>query len=208
MDLELSKIDWPQIGEEEIYDIFDNLEQPGDKFEMALYLMEHHPGLELSYFEMIDETIEELLFDNNYEKVEQLVNSYAKNLPAEYVTDHQYLEKYLLDYWPQLYAPDPSIERIYRDTYCKNNQRTEVYDNYQKLTFNFLRPDLQKEVKENNRLLFNDFTNKNYEIDEPRPDHKFYNSTEPYVKSEPDVGRNDPCPCGSGKKFKKCCLNN
>lgn len=22
----------------------------------------------------------------------------------------------------------------------------------------------------------------------------------------PDVGRNDPCPCGSGKKFKKCCL--
>jgi len=21
------------------------------------------------------------------------------------------------------------------------------------------------------------------------------------------VGRNDPCPCGSGKKFKKCCLN-
>jgi uncharacterized protein YecA (UPF0149 family) len=22
----------------------------------------------------------------------------------------------------------------------------------------------------------------------------------------PTVGRNDPCPCGSGKKFKKCCL--
>ena len=21
------------------------------------------------------------------------------------------------------------------------------------------------------------------------------------------VGRNDPCPCGSGKKFKKCCLH-
>lgn len=26
------------------------------------------------------------------------------------------------------------------------------------------------------------------------------------VKKEgPDTGRNDPCPCGSGKKFKKCC---
>lgn len=22
-----------------------------------------------------------------------------------------------------------------------------------------------------------------------------------------DIGRNDPCPCGSGKKYKKCCLN-
>jgi uncharacterized protein YecA (UPF0149 family) len=21
------------------------------------------------------------------------------------------------------------------------------------------------------------------------------------------VGRNDPCPCGSGRKFKKCCLD-
>ncbi len=25
--------------------------------------------------------------------------------------------------------------------------------------------------------------------------------------SQPKAGRNDPCPCGSGKKFKKCCLN-
>ncbi len=24
-------------------------------------------------------------------------------------------------------------------------------------------------------------------------------------RNEPKVGRNDPCPCGSGKKFKKCC---
>ncbi len=23
--------------------------------------------------------------------------------------------------------------------------------------------------------------------------------------SEHSVGRNDPCPCGSGKKYKKCC---
>ncbi|MEY5302092.1 SEC-C metal-binding domain-containing protein, partial [Salmonella enterica subsp. enterica serovar Corvallis] len=24
---------------------------------------------------------------------------------------------------------------------------------------------------------------------------------------EVKVGRNDPCPCGSGKKFKQCCLH-
>jgi len=28
----------------------------------------------------------------------------------------------------------------------------------------------------------------------------------PVVNPMRDVGRNDPCPCGSGKKFKKCCL--
>ena len=27
----------------------------------------------------------------------------------------------------------------------------------------------------------------------------------PIIGSSRDVGRNDPCPCGSGKKFKKCC---
>ncbi len=27
----------------------------------------------------------------------------------------------------------------------------------------------------------------------------------PVQRSEPKVGRNDPCSCGSGKKFKKCC---
>lgn len=27
----------------------------------------------------------------------------------------------------------------------------------------------------------------------------------PVVREEPKVGRNDPCPCGSGKKFKRCC---
>ncbi|MCJ2014623.1 DUF1186 domain-containing protein [Methylobacterium sp. J-076] len=29
---------------------------------------------------------------------------------------------------------------------------------------------------------------------------------EPQRNPYKDVGRNDPCPCGSGKKFKKCCL--
>jgi hypothetical protein len=29
---------------------------------------------------------------------------------------------------------------------------------------------------------------------------------ETFKKKYGDVGRNDPCPCGSGKKFKKCCM--
>jgi len=29
----------------------------------------------------------------------------------------------------------------------------------------------------------------------------------PANQNHQKVGRNDPCPCGSGKKFKKCCLN-
>ncbi|MBD3380537.1 MAG: preprotein translocase subunit SecA [Candidatus Omnitrophica bacterium] len=35
----------------------------------------------------------------------------------------------------------------------------------------------------------------------PRPGQK----NDPFVRKQPKVGRNDPCPCGSGKKYKKCC---
>ena len=29
-----------------------------------------------------------------------------------------------------------------------------------------------------------------------------------YRRAAPKTGRNDPCPCGSGKKAKKCCMSN
>ncbi|MBP6985300.1 MAG: DUF1186 domain-containing protein [Alphaproteobacteria bacterium] len=32
-------------------------------------------------------------------------------------------------------------------------------------------------------------------------------SSQPIVNNTPKIGRNDPCLCGSGKKYKKCCLN-
>lgn len=32
-----------------------------------------------------------------------------------------------------------------------------------------------------------------------------YDFPETYRRTEPKVGRNEPCPCGSGKKFKRCC---
>jgi len=37
----------------------------------------------------------------------------------------------------------------------------------------------------------------------------FYDGSVPeqkqVIRSGPKIGRNDPCPCGSGKKYKKCC---
>ncbi len=49
----------------------------------------------------------------------------------------------------------------------------------------------------------------------PRPNYGLFpglfnemgNSQETFVREKTKVGRNDPCPCGSGKKYKKCCLH-
>ena len=40
------------------------------------------------------------------------------------------------------------------------------------------------------------------QVEPIRPTQEFLS-----VRTQPKVGRNDSCPCGSGKKFKKCCLN-
>ena len=37
------------------------------------------------------------------------------------------------------------------------------------------------------------------------PNCNHHHALMPVVRSAPKVGRNDPCSCGSNKKFKKCC---
>lgn len=34
---------------------------------------------------------------------------------------------------------------------------------------------------------------------------KEYRLSKQFINNEPKIGPNDPCPCGSGKKYKKCC---
>ena len=35
--------------------------------------------------------------------------------------------------------------------------------------------------------------------------HHHHEPIAPIVREEPKINRNDPCTCGSGKKYKKCC---
>ena len=39
----------------------------------------------------------------------------------------------------------------------------------------------------------------------PPPAPTEYVAPKPFLRDQPKIGRNDPCPCGSGKKYKKCC---
>lgn len=57
-------------------------------------------------------------------------------------------------------------------------------------------------------------------MDEAKADQKQLNTYSKYIKAmnipptkqqmlrnPPRIGRNEKCPCGSGKKFKKCCMH-
>ncbi len=41
----------------------------------------------------------------------------------------------------------------------------------------------------------------------PHEDHREEKPAAPIQFIEPQAGRDDPCPCGSGKAFRKCCLH-
>lgn len=37
-------------------------------------------------------------------------------------------------------------------------------------------------------------------------DHHHFSPVEQFVREGRKIGRNESCPCGSGKKYKKCCM--
>ena len=43
------------------------------------------------------------------------------------------------------------------------------------------------------------------ELPKEKPEQKKPFIQKTVVNSSPKVGRNEPCPCGSGKKYKNCC---
>ncbi len=89
-------------------------------------------------------------------------------------------------------------DEIIRDImFPKYNHKREVLDIYKRYD------DMQKSISR---------INKEYEEEEFDEDEQFAYMPvgEDYLmpyKAPPKIGRNDPCPCGSGKKYKKCCMN-
>ena len=48
------------------------------------------------------------------------------------------------------------------------------------------------------------FARRSWMQDDPAPR---FEAPVTYVRATAKIGRNDPCSCGSGKKYKKCCLD-
>tara|TARA_R110000850_G_scaffold131982_1_gene253018 strand:+ start:4017 stop:4259 length:243 start_codon:yes stop_codon:yes gene_type:complete len=46
-----------------------------------------------------------------------------------------------------------------------------------------------------------------YEITQMGEYPHMNNPVQQYFRDKAKIGRNEPCPCGSDKKYKKCCIN-
>lgn len=96
--------------------------------------------------------------------------------PRRFMGDEKYLKKV------------PQVVRAYQD-YLKDNIHLNDLPRIEKSIDDLEKKfsKLVKGVKKADRL-----------PDDP--------PTEQIVRDDTKLGRNDPCPCGSGKKYKKCCL--
>lgn len=93
-----------------------------------------------------------------------------------------------------------NIQQAYSDTSKKPERFTNPWKFYEPEAITQRQIRWQEEdVKENLRRLSGD-------ADYPNDPYDPYYENETYIRPEPKIGRNDPCPCGSGKKYKKCCL--
>lgn len=45
-----------------------------------------------------------------------------------------------------------------------------------------------------------------FDMDKLEEIYKAYKQSKTFHRAQPKIGRNDPCPCGSGKKYKHCCM--
>lgn len=50
-----------------------------------------------------------------------------------------------------------------------------------------------------------DLMEKQFPFDSQNMDEFDYPKPKPFVREQKKIGRNDPCPCGSGRKYKHCC---
>ncbi|MGE3262017.1 MAG: YchJ family protein [Bacteriovoracia bacterium] len=64
--------------------------------------------------------------------------------------------------------------------------------------------EVSKFKKKGDRWYFVDGDSHVHEEGKGHEHHAPREPQKPMVREEPKVGRNDPCSCGSGKKFKKC----
>ena len=90
----------------------------------------------------------------------------------------------------------PDSQRIYEHLAIANRYKALIENDFTQLWV-----ECEKKKEELRAKYF-----KNDEVDDIAANAEFEKWLAYKRKTRQKTGRNDPCPCGSGKKYKKCCL--
>jgi len=145
----------------------------------------------------------ELLMQFNNDVLDQLVEGTFS--PLFYEGEFQGQNVLLVDDWCRgflfglsLYGPVSELDRAEIERRVAPIRMFDIPANLETLAQLDMADisDLQDSIEPNITALFHHFMGR-----------RVAEAHTPYMTTTPSVGRNDLCPCGSGKKFKKCCLH-
>ena len=134
--------------------------------------------------------IEKGIYEQILEEPDKVVSGTVEELAAKFNTDLNIFVGFLDGINDSLVTPNP-IEDMDKDT-----KVSLAYDK-EKLYYNMVeaKADWLYELEVWDKLL----------TEERRKELYKEQKKSGTVVKDKKVGRNDPCPCGSGKKYKKCC---
>ena len=158
------------------------------------------------YENMSDEKIEEYVYDTVVNQYEAKINR-AKELHLDfYATERNMLLRQVDVHWMQHIASMDQLRKgiglralAQRDPVIEYRREgmdmfDQMIENIQESTArNLLRVDIDEFVEKVNLLIQSQ--------QQEKKRHETVRNTDP----NKTVGRNDPCPCGSGRKYKNCC---
>lgn len=182
-----------------------------------------------SYPEIIDQFIESLKgsYDENFQgDVGFLIDNLYEFLRDYYGLtlediDTDLLEEYLMDFFPRKVTADEEFVRKVPDILILffkfagergDIEEEELIDTVESLRKEFIKAALDPRNFGPAKAFATAMLEAGVDIEDKDQVDAFmamYNQMlaqqMPIKREEPKVGRNDPCPCGSGKKYKKCC---
>ena len=125
-----------------------------------------------------------------------LFTTLEKASPEDNIIDSDYIALAICDAI-ELREPSliPFIEALYRKGYVSEGVCGNLFS---------VAKDIKSPPKEFNRRKLLSIYDRYTRIKNTW--HCYTESQSPQAATSSKVGRNDPCPCGSGKKYKKCCL--
>ena len=139
-----------------------------------------------------------------------LVNACADLYPQEVMEeirqayDDELVDAGAVDWQDVEYELDRGKEAVMRDLKDSNTLITDVVDELR--GWSCFDED-ESDIDPDEELLHEEVQGP-WNIDDEEPFDEpplYFDPPERFRRAQPKVARNEPCPCGSGKKFKKCC---
>lgn len=138
-----------------------------------------------------------------YSKIDMLLEEEQDEIDVTALTYDWYMCRYAAEYPEEL----DYVRNHYPYSYEDNRDFLEMIKDDAEITAAEVLDKLYAYARNTSRREFEESMNYAYKkaCEEKKEPAYVYEGNETYRGIQPKAGRNDPCPCGSGKKYKKCC---